>query len=202
MPDLPEIFDIPIRRPGFMADAILIGRKGKHTPAPAMCDPQTLRRIAIHEAGHAIVAMHLGREVYSLSIEGNGGSASIESLDQISIDRMAPAERQSWLEADLLIQMGGIAAEWEFCGTVELNTVKDDRANAWQTASQLRETKVATERLIDEAVAEARKLLRARAKEVNALAKQLAERNQLAQFELCHYMDMKESTRSPLNQSS
>jgi ATP-dependent Zn protease len=67
---------------------------------------------AYHEAGHAVLALALGRPVHAVSI-----LPSRERLGECEYrkPRLRPAE--DWLEREILIALGGVAAEARFTGT-------------------------------------------------------------------------------------
>lgn len=75
---------------------------------------------AFHEAGHAVMALSLGRDVHKVSILPNSLHQGICELKK---GRVKPAK--DWLETEVLILLAGLAAEAKFSGQY-----------AWQGARQ------------------------------------------------------------------
>jgi ATP-dependent Zn protease len=70
-------------------------------------DPAT----AYHEAGHAVVALALGRPIHRVSILPNH-----ERLGQCAFGKAVFRPSQDWLEQEILIALGGLAAEARHTG--------------------------------------------------------------------------------------
>jgi ATP-dependent Zn protease len=83
---------------------------------------------AYHEAGHAVVALALGRPVHNVSILPN---REVLGICQFGKARIRPSE--DWLEREILIALGGIAAEARFTG----NYAWDGAARDYQFAQRL-----------------------------------------------------------------
>src|SRR5437867_947578 len=66
---------------------------------------------AYHEAGHAVLALALGRPVHSVSI-----LPERERLGQCEFGKAAFRPSEDWLEREILIALGGIAAEARHTG--------------------------------------------------------------------------------------
>src|SRR5262245_600580 len=66
---------------------------------------------AYHEAGHAVVAMALGRPIHQVSVLPNRDYLGICEFGK---GVFRPSE--DWLEREILIALGGIAAEARFTG--------------------------------------------------------------------------------------
>ncbi len=78
---------------------------------------------AYHEAGHAVLALSLGRPVQRVSILPDHRYLGICEFGKGST-RPTP----DWLEREILIALGGIAAEARFTGTYDWETAaKDER---------------------------------------------------------------------------
>ncbi len=83
---------------------------------------------AYHEAGHAVVALALGRPVQNVSILPN---REVLGICKFGKARIRPSE--DWLEREILIALGGIAAEARFTG----NYAWDGAARDFQFAQSL-----------------------------------------------------------------
>jgi hypothetical protein len=66
---------------------------------------------AYHEAGHAVMALALGRPVHRVSIQPNE-----ERLGQCEFGKSVFRPSEDWLEREILISLGGIAAEARHTG--------------------------------------------------------------------------------------
>ena len=66
---------------------------------------------AYHEAGHAVVALALGRPVAAVSVLPDGLFAGI-----CKFGKKAFRPTEDWLEREMLIALGGIAAEAKWTG--------------------------------------------------------------------------------------
>ena len=75
---------------------------------PPTVDPAT----AYHEAGHAVVALALERPVHRVSVLPNR-----ERLGQCEFGKGVARASQDWLEREILIALGGLAAEARHTGT-------------------------------------------------------------------------------------
>src|SRR5271166_5176375 len=67
---------------------------------------------AYHEAGHAVMALALGRPVQGVSI-----LPQRDRLGQCEYRKGRLRPTEDWLEREMLIALGGIAAEARFMGT-------------------------------------------------------------------------------------
>jgi cell division protease FtsH len=72
-------------------------------------DPETLRKIAIHEAGHALVARQLGREIYQVTVQKREGADDIEGFMEPTGDNKIE-DRENILE-QMAISFAGREAE-------------------------------------------------------------------------------------------
>jgi hypothetical protein len=66
---------------------------------------------AYHEAGHAVVALALGRPVHRVSVLPNH-----ERLGQCDFRKAPFRPSEDWLEREMLIALGGLAAEARHTG--------------------------------------------------------------------------------------
>jgi hypothetical protein len=66
---------------------------------------------AYHEAGHAVMALALGRPVHRVSIQPNE-----DRLGQCEFGKSVFRPSEDWLEREILISLGGIAAEARHTG--------------------------------------------------------------------------------------
>jgi len=80
---------------------------GSADPKPAF-DPAT----AYHEAGHAVVALALGRPVHRVSVLPNR-----DRLGQCEFGKTPTRPTADWAEREMLISLAGLAAEARHTGT-------------------------------------------------------------------------------------
>ncbi|HEX4611022.1 MAG TPA: hypothetical protein VH092_22720 [Urbifossiella sp.] len=71
-------------------------------------DPAT----AFHEAGHAVVALALGRPVHRVSVLPNR-----DRLGQCEFGKGVFRPSEDWVEREVMISLGGLAAEARHTGT-------------------------------------------------------------------------------------
>ncbi|QDU18923.1 cell division protein FtsH [Urbifossiella limnaea] len=71
-------------------------------------DPET----AYHEAGHAVVALALGRPVHRVSVLPNR-----DRLGQCEFGKGVFRPSEDWVEREVMISLGGLAAEARHTGT-------------------------------------------------------------------------------------
>jgi len=69
---------------------------------------------AYHEAGHAVVALILGRPVVQVSVLPDR-----ENLGVCEFGKAPVRPSEDWLEREMLISLGGVAAEAKFTGTYD-----------------------------------------------------------------------------------
>src|SRR5687767_13873734 len=74
-------------------------------------DPHHDETTAYHEAGHAVVALALGRPVHKVSILPD---RELLGVCEFAKGMFRPSE--DWLEREALIALGGVAAEARFTG--------------------------------------------------------------------------------------
>jgi ATP-dependent Zn protease len=101
---------------------------------PAYC-PAT----AYHEAGHAVVALALGRPVHRVTVLPNR-----DRLGQCEFRKGQFRPTDDWLETEILISLAGMAAEARFTDEYDRAAAGRDLAYARQLARQR-----ATERTLD-----------------------------------------------------
>ena len=70
-----------------------------------------LEATAYHEAGHAVIAMGLGRSIQRVSI-----LPKRESLGRCEFQTGRTRPSEDWLEREILISLAGLAAEARFTG--------------------------------------------------------------------------------------
>jgi len=108
---------------------------------------------AYHEAGHAVVALALGRPVHQVSILPNR-----ERLGQCAFRKGRFRPSEDWVEREMLIALGGIAAEARHTGSYAWESAGRDwryvRDLAVQRAGERR-----AERLVSRLLAKAEYLL-------------------------------------------
>jgi hypothetical protein len=67
---------------------------------------------AYHEAGHAVVALALGRTIHKVTVLANR-----ERFGECRFGKGNARPTDDWLEREILIALGGLAAEARFTGT-------------------------------------------------------------------------------------
>ena len=77
---------------------------------------------AYHEAGHAVVALALGRPVHQVSV-----LPGRERLGQCAFGKAVFRPSEDWLEREALIALGGIAAEARHTGAYAWDQASRDR---------------------------------------------------------------------------
>src|SRR5690242_10583354 len=91
------------------------------------CDKAT----AYHEAGHAVMALALGRPVHRVSVE-----ADREGLGLCEFRKGVVRPSEDWLEREILIALGGLAAEARLTGDYAWDAADRDRQYVRQLAVQ------------------------------------------------------------------
>jgi ATP-dependent Zn protease len=86
---------------------------------------------AYHEAGHAVVALALGRPVQRVSVLPDR-----EHLGCCAFRKGAFRPSENWLEGNILIALGGIAAEARHTGTYGWDAAAHDRQYVRRLAVQ------------------------------------------------------------------
>jgi len=86
---------------------------------------------AYHEAGHAVVALALGRPVHGVSVVSRQ-----ERLGQCEYRKGVFRPSQDWLEREILIALGGLAAEARFTGAYARDMAALDLRHARDLAVQ------------------------------------------------------------------
>ena len=114
---------------------------------------ESLEATAYHEAGHAVVALALGRQVHSVSILPNRDHLGICEFKKGSF---RPSE--DWIEREMLIALGGVAAEARHTGEHAWDAARRD----WQYVHSLaieRAGERRAERMIQRLLSKAEHLL-------------------------------------------
>jgi hypothetical protein len=76
---------------------------------------------AYHEAGHAVIALALGRTIHKVSALPNQ-----LRLGECQFGKGHAKPTDDWLEREILIALGGMAAEARFTGTYATAEAKED----------------------------------------------------------------------------
>ena len=76
---------------------------------------------AYHEAGHAVIALALGRTIHKVSVLPNR-----ERLGECRFGKGNARATDDWLEREILIALGGLAAEARHTGTYAPEEAKED----------------------------------------------------------------------------
>ena len=108
---------------------------------------------AYHEAGHAVLALALGRPVQRVSALPNR-----ERLGQCDFRKGVVRPSEDWLEREILIALGGLAAEARHCGAYGWEEAERDLRYVRKLAVQ-RAGERATERLERRMLAKAENIL-------------------------------------------
>jgi hypothetical protein len=87
----------------------------------AMTEPCELTAVAYHEAGHAVLAMALGRPIQKVSVAPND-----LRLGHCEFKKGLIRPSHDYVETQILIFFGGLAAEARFRGTYEWDGAAQD----------------------------------------------------------------------------
>jgi ATP-dependent Zn protease len=93
--------------------------------------PPSDEATAYHEAGHAVVALALGRPIHRVSVLPDG---HFLGLCRFGKGVFRPSE--DWLEREILITLGGLAAEARLTGDYAWDAADRDRQYVRQLAVQ------------------------------------------------------------------
>ena len=92
---------------------------------------QPAEAVAYHEAGHAVVALVLGRPVQRVTILAEG-----ERLGTCEFGKAVFRPSEDWLEREALIALGGLAAEARWTGNYAMDGAAKDRQYVASLARQ------------------------------------------------------------------
>ena len=105
---------------------------------------------AYHEAGHAVMAMALGRPVQRVSVQPNA-----QRLGRCEIKKGTFRPSKDILETEILILLAGLAAEARQTGRYSLGGASEDltgvRKLAWLRAASERQVERLERRMLDKA---------------------------------------------------
>lgn len=88
----------------------------------SMEQPQSHDEVtAYHEAGHAVIALALGRTIHKVSVLPNR-----ERLGECRFGKGDARATDDWVEREILISLGGMAAEARHTGTYATAEAKHD----------------------------------------------------------------------------
>ncbi|HEY1190698.1 MAG TPA: M50 family metallopeptidase [Gemmata sp.] len=76
---------------------------------------------AYHEAGHAVIALALGRTIHKVTVRPNR-----ERLGEVRFTKGAAKPTDDWIEREILIALGGFAAEARHTGTYATEEAAQD----------------------------------------------------------------------------
>ncbi|MFO0796380.1 MAG: hypothetical protein U0804_02825 [Gemmataceae bacterium] len=93
-------------------------------------DPET----AYHEAGHAVVALALGRPVHRVSVLPNR-----DRLGQCEFGKGVFRPSEDWVEREVMISLGGLAAEARHTGTYGWSEAERDLRHVRKLLAQTTE---------------------------------------------------------------
>jgi ATP-dependent Zn protease len=94
-------------------------------------EPPSDHVTAYHEAGHAVVALVLGRPVQRVSILAND-----DHLGRCEFGKSVFRPSEDWLEREILISLGGIAAEARHTGNYAWDAAARDQRYVHSLAVQ------------------------------------------------------------------
>jgi hypothetical protein len=94
-------------------------------------DPTSLEITAYHEAGHAVLALALGRPVQRVSVQ-----ADSRYLGHCAFGKGVFRPSEDWLEREILIALGGIAAEARLTGNYAWDGAAGDQRYVHELAVQ------------------------------------------------------------------
>ena len=94
-------------------------------------EPTSEQATAYHEAGHAVVALSFGRPVQCVSIVPDR-----EYLGICELGKGVHRPSDDWLEREILIALGGIAAEARFTGIYAWDAAARDQKYVRRLAEQ------------------------------------------------------------------
>lgn len=97
---------------------------------------------AYHEAGHAVVALSLGRSIEKLSIVRNS-----LRLGAVSLGSSRRGRRDDYFENEALVLLSGVLSEARITGKLNLNGARQDILNLRKLISTRVKTEKAAERL-------------------------------------------------------
>lgn len=75
-----------------------------------------LRATAYHEAGHAVMALALGRLIDRVTIVPGKTQFGLATLGQCKVQKTRAKSSKDWLEDEMLILLAGMVAESQFTG--------------------------------------------------------------------------------------
>jgi ATP-dependent Zn protease len=84
-------------------------------------EPSHTEMTAYHEAGHAVVALALGRTVHKVSVLPNR-----ERMGECRFGKGNTRASDDWVEREILIALGGLAAEARHTGTYATDEATQD----------------------------------------------------------------------------
>jgi ATP-dependent Zn protease len=84
-------------------------------------EPADNEMTAYHEAGHAVVALALGRTVHKVSVLPNR-----ERMGECRFGKGNTRASDDWIEREILIALGGLAAEARHTGTYATDEATQD----------------------------------------------------------------------------
>ncbi|MBL8889081.1 MAG: hypothetical protein JNL67_03825 [Planctomycetaceae bacterium] len=109
--------------------------------APATPSPEDMAT-AYHEAGHAVVALALGRAVEKLSIVRNS-----LRLGAVNFGNRRSGRRQDYFETEAMILLAGIVSEAKVTGKMNWEGARQDLGQLERMVSQRVEKEKAAERM-------------------------------------------------------
>lgn len=145
------------------------------------------QRTAYHEAGHAVIALSLGRPLQKVTIAPNQIRLGV---CQIQKGRFRPSK--DWIEDEILILLAGIAAEAKFSGEYDLRGAGEDLRYARRFSLQRAGSENQAERLERKLLTKTEYLLADEGHwaAVTAIAKELLARETISGRAAKHLFDI------------
>jgi hypothetical protein len=88
-----------------------------HTPADSEMGSDELKATAYHEAGHAVMALELGRPIHKVTIVPGQSDIGLKRDGVCHIKKGRSKASKDWLEDEVLILFAGLVAEARWTGT-------------------------------------------------------------------------------------
>ncbi len=148
-------------------------------------DPRLLT--AFHEAGHAVVALAVGRPLQKITIAPNR-----ERLGLCHLQKGRAKPSKDWLEDEILILLAGMAAESQLSGTYNLAGADQDLRMARRLAMMRAGSAKQAERLERKLLAKTEHMLSDESKwnAVEKIAADLMERETISGRAAQHWFDL------------
>ncbi|MGI9472910.1 MAG: cell division protein FtsH [Rubripirellula sp.] len=122
-----------------------IGPNGSDPTDPPDLHSQQLESTAYHEAGHAVMALSLGREVHRVTIEPGKSQFGEVRLGTCQLGKGRSKSSKDTIEDEVLILLAGMVAEARFTGEYCHQGARQDI----RMAARLLQTRAGSERQLE-----------------------------------------------------